>query len=281
MTISSRYSLSLSAVVALLLAALLSAGMVATAPPAGASAGSFTSLLNSERTSRGLAPLDSNSDLAAVASTWAASMASSGKLAHNPKLTSQVSGWRFVGENVGYGPDAATIHRALMDSPGHRANILDKQYTQVGIGVAQADGRVWVAQVFRTPSGASAKPKPAAAPAPEPKPKPAHAPKPKPAPAPTPKAAPVPKPAPQPVPAAAPEAAENKPAASADQVPAKSSSRPATPVAAPAAVPPPPSPEELLRGRAATAASGPGVEAVTDPVQQSLRFVEVMRAVHG
>lgn len=217
MTISSRSSLSLSAVVAVLLAALLGAGMVATAPAAGASAGTFTSLLNSERGSGGLAPLSSNGDLAAVASRWAASMASSDQLAHNPQLTSQVSGWRFVGENVGYGPDAATIHRALMDSPSHRANILDTQYTQVGIGVAQVGGRVWVAQVFRTPSGASAKPKPA--------------PKAKPAPAPT-------------------------------------------------AVPPP-SPDELLRERADAAASGPGAEAVTDPVQQSLRFVEVMRAVHG
>ena len=38
-----------------------------------------------------------------------------------------------------------------MHSPPHKANILDRDYTQVGIGAVVKNGRVWVAQVFRRP----------------------------------------------------------------------------------------------------------------------------------
>ena len=59
-----------------------------------------------------------------------------------PRLTSDVTNWRWVGENVGYGPDVATVHAAFMNSPAHKANILDRDYTEVGIGavVAQRPG---------------------------------------------------------------------------------------------------------------------------------------------
>jgi hypothetical protein len=80
-------------------------------------------------------------------------MASTGTLAHNPNLTGQVSNWRWVGENVGYGPSWSSVETAFMNSPAHRSNILDRDYTQIGIGVVVKNGRVWVTQVFRTPSG--------------------------------------------------------------------------------------------------------------------------------
>jgi hypothetical protein len=56
-----------------------------------------------------------------------------------------------VGENVGYGPDALAVHVAFMRSPGHRANILDRDYSEVGVGAVVRGGRVWVAEVFRQP----------------------------------------------------------------------------------------------------------------------------------
>jgi hypothetical protein len=41
-----------------------------------------------------------------------------------------------------------------MNSPDHRAQILDSGYTQMGVGTAVgADGTIWVAEVFRTPTG--------------------------------------------------------------------------------------------------------------------------------
>ena len=78
-------------------------------------------------------------------------MAGRSTLYHNPDLTSDVKNWRWVGENVGYGPDALTVHVAFMNSPAHKANILDRDYTEVGIGAVTVDGRVWVAEVFRRP----------------------------------------------------------------------------------------------------------------------------------
>ena len=57
-----------------------------------------------------------------------------------------------MGENVGYGPDAVRVHVAFMNSPAHKANILDRDYTEVGIGAVLRNGRVWVAEVFRRPA---------------------------------------------------------------------------------------------------------------------------------
>ena len=145
----------ISASVLVALATLLGALVVGASAPAAADVSdeaTFTSRLNDERTSRGLAPLTVRSDLVAVAREQAARMAASSTLAHNPNLTSDVQDWRWVGENVGYGPDALTVHAAFMGSPGHKANILDTDYTEVGIGTVTAGSRVWVAQVFRRPA---------------------------------------------------------------------------------------------------------------------------------
>jgi len=150
----------------LLSAALLASTLVALSPaPASASGPNTSSILsavNSSRANAGRRPLSLRSDLSAVAYNWSQHMASTGTLAHNPSLTRQVTHWRWVGENVGYGPDWRSVETAFMNSPGHRSNILDRDYTQIGIGVVVKNGRVWVTQVFRTPSGSVtvAKPKP-------------------------------------------------------------------------------------------------------------------------
>ncbi|MGH2703523.1 MAG: CAP domain-containing protein [Actinomycetota bacterium] len=41
--------------------------------------------------------------------------------------------WQALGENVGVGGDVEALHRAFMDSPGHRTNFLG-DYERVGIG---------------------------------------------------------------------------------------------------------------------------------------------------
>jgi cysteine-rich secretory family protein/putative peptidoglycan binding protein len=138
--------------VALVLAALVTGA--ATARPAGASTveDSFTSKLNHERSARGVPRLATRSDLVAVARAQAGRMASRNRLYHNPNLTMDVRNWRWVGENVGYGPSSTSVHRAFMNSAPHKANILDRDYTEIGIGVVVRDGRVWVAEVFRRPA---------------------------------------------------------------------------------------------------------------------------------
>ena len=132
-----------------------SAGLVAlSAAPASAS-GPYTSNIlssvNSARASHGLRPYTLRSDLSSVAYSWSKHMAASSSLSHNPRLTSQVTNWRFVGENVGYASDWKTVMAAFMQSPGHRANILDRDFTEIGIGVVATSDRIWVTQVFREP----------------------------------------------------------------------------------------------------------------------------------
>lgn len=131
----------------------------------------LVSLTNSARASHGLAALTASGDLAAVARAQAGRMAASHTLAHTPNLTTAVCCWSAIGENVGEGASATVLQSAFMASPEHRANILSTAYSQVGIGVAvDAQGTLWVSEIFRGPSDAAAKP------APKPQPAVTHAP---------------------------------------------------------------------------------------------------------
>jgi hypothetical protein len=143
----------------------LLATLLGTAAPAvaGPQEGYFVSAIASARRDRGVHAYATRSDLTAVARRHAARMAGRGSAYHNPSLGSEVRGWRSLAENVGMGSDAAGIHRAFMNSSGHRANILSRTYTELGVGTAtDARGRLYVVEIFRLPEGGRA---PAAAPA--------------------------------------------------------------------------------------------------------------------
>ena len=141
--------------IAVVLAALvvaMAAVLVDTSPADATTAeNELFTRLNKARIVRGRPALARKYDLTLVARAQALRMANSGTLFHNPRLRTAVSNWRWVGENVGYGPTVLAVHRAFMASPGHRANILDRDYTQVGVGVVRRGSRVWVAEVFRRP----------------------------------------------------------------------------------------------------------------------------------
>lgn len=142
----------------LLLAALVFSLLVAVPAPVDASTSAeqdFVQRLNQERAARGLHQLTVRSDLRSVARSHSATMASQDRLHHNPSLGSDVSNWQRLSENVGVGPSVGSLHTALMNSPGHRANILDRRVTEVGVGVVVRNGRIWVTQVFRLPRGAT------------------------------------------------------------------------------------------------------------------------------
>lgn len=100
-------------------------------------------LLNAEREARGLPALAWDERAAAVAEAHSADMLASGFIGHVSPTSGDVTD-RFraagiagtvVRENVarGYGPKG--IHESLMNSPGHRANVLADDVTHVGIGV--------------------------------------------------------------------------------------------------------------------------------------------------
>ncbi len=135
-------------------AALCAAFLVVTAAPAhGSTSGGFVAAINGARAQQGRAALASRADLSRIALRHAQQMARSNSLHHNPGLTRQVTNWNAVAENVGVGGNVSTLHRAFMRSRSHRANILDRQYTEIGVGVAvDARGVLWVAEVFRRPT---------------------------------------------------------------------------------------------------------------------------------
>jgi peptidoglycan hydrolase-like protein with peptidoglycan-binding domain len=149
-TTAHRITLALTTL-ALALTAVLTGAVIASPASATTTEDSLTARLNGARSDQGLPSLTPRSDLVAVARAQATRMADSGTLYHNPNLTTDVTNWRWVGENVGYAPDVQTVHVAFMNSDAHRANILDTDFTEVGVGVVERGDRVWVAEVFRRP----------------------------------------------------------------------------------------------------------------------------------
>jgi hypothetical protein len=140
----------LSAFAIALIAAL--SVLVVAAPADASSAGSFVSSINAARRAAGRPALSFRSDLAGVAYRQSQRMARKDSLYHNPNLGRDVRGWQAVGENVGRGGDSASLHQAFMNSPTHRANILDRDFTEVGVGVViDGNGIMWVTEVFRRP----------------------------------------------------------------------------------------------------------------------------------
>lgn len=99
--------------------------------------------VNRERTSRGIASLTWSPKIVGVAEAYAMDMWQRHYFSHyNPE--GQTVADRFnaagipytvVGENLALAPTTETAMTGLMNSPGHKANILDTQFHQVGIGV--------------------------------------------------------------------------------------------------------------------------------------------------
>ncbi len=105
-------------------------------------------LVNRERTTRGGHLLLHDATAQAKAQNWAEHMAATGVLAHSNLRDGMDSGWTKLGENVGRGGSIEAIHRAFMNSSGHRNNILDPAFTHLGVGVAKGSAGVFVVHVF-------------------------------------------------------------------------------------------------------------------------------------
>ncbi len=107
-------------------------------------------MTNRERKKNGVPPLKLNLVLCQVARAHSENMARQGKLAHKLDGKDQfvrIKGagyrFRFAGENVGRGnkdSNQEDVLEALVKSPEHRANILKKEYTEIGVGIAY-DGK--------------------------------------------------------------------------------------------------------------------------------------------
>ena len=115
-------------------------------------------LINRERIAAGLGPLAPDPELTEVARRHSADMFARGYFAHDtpenrdPFDRMREAGVRFLaaGENLAHGPTMQIAHTGLMNSPGHRANILRPQFGRVGIGIMDGGKRgLMVTQNFR------------------------------------------------------------------------------------------------------------------------------------
>lgn len=110
--------------------------------------GTLISRINNSRAAAGKAPLQTYWDLTDDARSHSAAMRNKGSIYHSSNLAGVTSGWEKLGENVGVGVDANSLHDGFMASSSHRSNILG-DYNYVGVGVkADDDGLIWVTVIF-------------------------------------------------------------------------------------------------------------------------------------
>ncbi len=106
---------------------------------------------NTSRGRFGAPKLQLNRAMSQVAKHHSMAMAAAGSLFHTADVDVYLHGvhWHVWGENVGFTPgDVASVQQAFMDSPPHRANILNHAFRHVAIGAVRVDGTLWVTVFF-------------------------------------------------------------------------------------------------------------------------------------
>ncbi|MGZ3851617.1 MAG: CvpA family protein [Flavisolibacter sp.] len=115
-------------------------------------------LVNQERTKRGFKPLQWDPELLPVARAHSQDMFARGYFSHytlegkDPFDRMKAAGIKYysAGENLALGPSLSICHEGLMNSPGHRANILNPSYGRVAIGILDGGPYgIMISQEFR------------------------------------------------------------------------------------------------------------------------------------
>jgi hypothetical protein len=108
----------------------------------------FVAKINDLRASKGLAPLQVNANLVAKARTWSAGMAAAGKIWHSTLSEGITEDWRKLGENVGMGGSVDGLHTAFVNSLHHYENLVDPNFTHIGIGIVMGGNTIFVTEMF-------------------------------------------------------------------------------------------------------------------------------------
>ncbi len=103
-------------------------------------------LVNQERARAGLAPLVLDEALRQLARAHSLEMFRLGYFSHDSPASGSLEErlhqahipYLIAGENLAYAPSVQVAHQGLMNSPGHRANILRPEFRRVGIGVIRS-----------------------------------------------------------------------------------------------------------------------------------------------
>ncbi|MCH0560322.1 sigma-70 family RNA polymerase sigma factor [Streptomyces sp. MUM 16J] len=114
-------------------------------------------LVNKERATAGCGPVTENAQLEKAAQAHSDDMAARNFFDHtNPdgagpgdRITAAGYHWSTYGENIARGQQTPqSVMDAWMNSPGHRANILNCAFKDIGVGVHKASGGPWWTQDF-------------------------------------------------------------------------------------------------------------------------------------
>ncbi|MDG4792558.1 CAP domain-containing protein [Micromonospora sp. WMMD1082] len=130
-------------------------------PTSGATseAAQVVELVNAERAKAGCGALSIDEKLMTAAQRHSQDQADSQNMSHSgsdgsdpgERLDRVGYAWRTYGENVAWNQRTpAAVMDAWMNSSGHRANILNCAFTEIGVGVASSNGPYWT-QVFAAP----------------------------------------------------------------------------------------------------------------------------------
>ncbi|MEU7278769.1 sigma-70 family RNA polymerase sigma factor [Streptomyces sp. NPDC045431] len=126
-------------------------------PPSGGFAQQVTELVNRERAKSGCAPVTMNDRLATAAQRHSEDMAARDYFDHTSpdgsgpgeRVSAAGYAWSTYGENIARGQQSpASVVDSWMNSPGHRANILNCAFKEIGMGIHSGSGGPWWTQVF-------------------------------------------------------------------------------------------------------------------------------------
>ncbi|HCJ58890.1 hypothetical protein SDC9_101259 [bioreactor metagenome] len=113
-------------------------------------------LCNAERAKSGLGALKANNDLTKLARMKSKDIVDKGYFAHqSPTYGSPFDMMRnygisymYAGENLAQNTTADRAFQAWMNSEGHRKNIMNPNFTELGVGIASMDGSNTYTQMF-------------------------------------------------------------------------------------------------------------------------------------
>ena len=139
-----------------LLALIFTSTLFAAGSPTSLADQTLLNAANRDRAAAGLPPLQWDAALAAAAHQHAVRMAQMNTLSHQfpgePPMQDRArrAGARFsmIAENVAEGPTVSSLHTQWMNSPPHRANLLDKELNSIGISVVQSANMLFAVEDF-------------------------------------------------------------------------------------------------------------------------------------
>lgn len=104
-------------------------------------------LVQDLRSRNGAGPVQVSLDMSEVARDWSHHLPNG--FYHNPQVGNQIpDGWWMWGENIAYNASIEAAFNALVNSSGHFRNMVNPDFTHIGVGVYVEGGRVYVTQVF-------------------------------------------------------------------------------------------------------------------------------------